>query len=95
MAICPESTEGKKLLPSIGSSPNDNKTTAGKPSNATSGGTYVQTNKTQVDTHATVTNTLVVGTETVTKTHTREVTVTVPKTDKGPGLPDGKGKDGK
>jgi len=69
---------------------NDNKTT-GKPSNATTGGTFVKTDTVRHDVTVPLTNTVIHNTAVETNTKTVEKTVTKPG---GPGLPDGKGKGG-
>jgi hypothetical protein len=67
----------------------DDKKTTGKPSSATTGGTYVKTDTRAVDVTKTVVNTVVQGTEVVTNTKTVAVTRTVDRTPEkgGPGLP--------
>jgi hypothetical protein len=69
----------------------DDKKSTGKPSSATTGGTYVDTKTVHGEAHATVTNTVLEHKATVTETKTVEKTVTKPD-NKGPGLPDGKDK---
>ncbi len=70
----------------------DDKKSTAKPENKT-GGTYLQTVKTDTTVHTDVTHTKVIGVETATHTDTKVHTVTTTKPgDKGPGLPDGKGK---
>lgn len=56
----------------------DDKKSTGKPSSATTGGTYVQTNTVRGETHATVINTVLQHTATVNETKTVEKTVTKP-----------------
>jgi hypothetical protein len=55
----------------------DDKKTTGKPSNATTGGTYEKKDTVRADTTATVTNTVLQHTATETKTNTVQVTKTV------------------
>ena len=59
----------------------DDKKSTGKPSNATTGGTYLKTDTVKVETTATVTDTVKVNTAVVTDTKTVKVT----KTEKGDG----------
>ena len=70
----------------------DDKKSTGKPTNATTGGTFVKTDTVARDVTTKVTNTVVVGTDVVTRTHTVGTTVTVPggtrTKPEGPGLPD-------
>jgi hypothetical protein len=56
----------------------DDKKTTGKPSNATTGGTYERTVTGHGESHATVTNTVLEHKATVTDTKTVEKTVTKP-----------------
>jgi hypothetical protein len=73
----------------------DDKKSTGKPSNATTGGTYDKKDTVRHDVNATVTNTVVQHTAVETNTKTVAVTKTVDATktpDKGPGLPDSKDK---
>ena len=69
----------------------DDKKSTGKPSSATTGGTYERTVTGRGEAHTTVINTVLEHKATVTDTKTDVKTVTKPA-DKGPGLPDGKGK---
>lgn len=71
----------------------DDKKTTGKPSNATTGATYDQTNTVRVNATTVVQNTVVQHTATITDTKTVQKTVTVPEKG-GPGIPP-KGPDGK
>lgn len=74
----------------------DDKKSSGKPSSATTGGTYVKTDTVRHDVTNRVTNTVEVHTGTETRVHTVATTVTKPAGDnKGPGLPNGKGKSDK
>lgn len=74
----------------------DDKKSTGKPSSATSGATYAQTNTVRHDVTNRVTNTVEVHTGTETRVHTVATTVTKPAGDnKGPGLPNGKDNKGK
>jgi hypothetical protein len=70
----------------------DDKKSTGKPSSATTGGTYEKKDTVRVETHATVTNTVVQHTAVLTDTKTVAVTKTVDAGKKpadGPGLPKG------
>ena len=69
----------------------DDKKSTGKPTDATKGNTYGQTNTVRADVTTRVTDTVVVNTATDTRTNTVVATTTVPakKAPDGPGLPKG------
>ena len=71
----------------------DDKKSTGRPSNATTGGTYVKTDTVKVETHATVTDTVKVNTQGVLDTKTVRVTTTVKG--EGPAVPPAGGKNDK
>jgi hypothetical protein len=64
----------------------DDKKSTGKPSNATTGGTYVKTDTVRHDVTTHVTNTVELHTAVETRLHTAATTVTKPG-DKGPAVP--------
>jgi hypothetical protein len=66
----------------------EDKKSTGKPTNATTGGTYRQTDTVRERGTTVVTDTVIHGTATVRETGTVKVTKTVTDTPKGPGLPD-------